>query len=66
MNIEGERRSYKRNFQNWRDEVLCREIEVMKIGRDEEASTKQRQIAWANLLKSAPLVKLSGLENFLP
>ena len=37
----------------------------MKLGRDEEASTKQRQIAGDVLLKSAPLVKLSGPENFL-
>ena len=53
---------YKRK---WRDEALCREIELMKIGRDEEAYTKQRQISGDNLLKSAPLVKLSGPENFL-
>ena len=65
MIIEGERRSYKRKLQQWRDESLCREIELMKIGRDEEASTKQRQIAGDNLLKLAPLVKLSGPENFL-
>ena len=65
MNIEGEHRSYKRNLQKWRDEALCREIELMKIGRDEEASTKQRQVAGDNLPKSAPLVKLSGPENFI-
>ena len=60
MNIKRERRSYKRNLQQWRDEALCREVELMKIGRDEVASTKQRQIAGDNLLKSAPLVKLIG------
>ena len=38
---------------------------MVKVGRVEEATTKQRQIAGDNLLKSAPLVKLSGPENFL-
>ena len=63
--IEGERRSYKKKLQQWRDEALCREIELMKLGRDEEATTKQRQIVEENSLKSAPLVNLSWPENFL-
>ena len=38
---------------------------MVKLGRVEEATTKQRQTTGDNLLKSAPLVKLSGPENFL-
>ena len=63
--IEEEHTSYKRKLQQWRDEALCREIELVKLWRDEEATTKQRQIVGDNLLKSAPLVKFSGPEYFL-
>ena len=32
LRLDGERRLYKRNLKKWRDEALCREIQLMKLG----------------------------------